>query len=106
MLALIVELHVRPEMREEFLQAVTENSAASIRDELGCLRFDHVVDAEDPLHFFFYELYADEEAWAAHRRAPHFARWRAAANRCVTEGGQRNVVGPVLLSRVHTEVKR
>ena len=92
MFALVVELHVKPGLREQFLAAIGENSAASVRDEEGCLRFDVVQDDADPDHFFLYEVYADDAAFQAHRAAAHFHRWRAAAAVCLREGdGQRNV---------------
>ena len=92
MFALVVELHVKPTMRERFLEAIGENSAASVRDEPGCLRFDVVQDDADPDHFFLYEIYADDAAFQAHRQAPHFAKWRQAAAVCLREGdGQHNV---------------
>ena len=49
-------------------------------------------DLADDHHFVFYELYADEDAVAAHRAAPHFAAWRAAADRCVVPGSQVNTL--------------
>ena len=90
MFALVVSLRIRSERREHFLRAAEENAAASVRDEPGCFRFDVVEDQADPLHFFYYELYRDEAAFDAHKRTPHYARWRAAAAECVAEGGQQN----------------
>jgi len=88
--ALIVSLRIRPEKREPFLRAADANSAASVRDEPGCLRFDVVADQADPDHFFYYEVYRNEAAFDAHKRTPHYARWREAAAECVAEGGQQN----------------
>jgi quinol monooxygenase YgiN len=91
-IALIVSLHVRPGLREEFLTAIRENALRSFADEPGCLLFDVNEDLADDHHFLFYELYADEEAVAAHRAAPHFAVWREAADRCVVPGSQVNTL--------------
>jgi Antibiotic biosynthesis monooxygenase len=55
--ALVVELHVRPGIRSRFLEAVEENSPASVRDEPGCLRFEVVQDDADLDHFFFFYRY-------------------------------------------------
>ena len=79
MFALVVSLKVKPDMRDRFLAAAEDDSVCSVRDEPGCLRFDVLQDNADPDHFFFYEVYRDEAAFAAHGQAPHFARWRAAA---------------------------
>ena len=37
-------------------------------------------DAADPNVYYFYEVYRDEAALEAHRAAPHYAVWRAAAD--------------------------
>jgi autoinducer 2-degrading protein len=76
----IVSLKVKPDMVGQFLEVMGENSRASRRDEPGCLRFDVHRDNDDPNHFVLYELYADERAFTeAHRSAPHYEKWRAAA---------------------------
>jgi autoinducer 2-degrading protein len=77
--ALVVSLYVKPDMRERFLAAAEDDSTCSVRDEPGCLRFDVLEDEADPNHFFFYEIYTDAAAIDAHRQAPHYARWDAAA---------------------------
>jgi len=92
MIALIVSLKVYPERLAEFLSAIEENAAHTFADEPGCKYFDVTRDTQDPLHFMFYELYDDEAAIAAHRAAPHFAKWRAAAERCVVKGSQINTL--------------
>jgi (4S)-4-hydroxy-5-phosphonooxypentane-2,3-dione isomerase len=97
--ALVAELHVRPDKRQPFLQAIESNATASVRDESGCLRFDVVQDRDDPDHFFLCELYTDEAAFEAHRSAPHFPAWRAAAAICLRpDDGQRNVSCNVVFS--------
>ena len=98
MIALIVSLDVVPERLDEFTAAITTNAERTFTDEPGCLHFDVTQDLADPHHFVFYELYADEDAIAAHRAAPHFAEWRRAADRCVVPGSQVNTLSTV---RVH-----
>jgi quinol monooxygenase YgiN len=92
MIALVVSLHVVPEHLDDFTAAIRENAERSYTDEPGCLWFDVVQDEADPHHFHFYELYADHDALAAHRAAPHFATWRAAADRFVVPGSQVNTI--------------
>jgi (4S)-4-hydroxy-5-phosphonooxypentane-2,3-dione isomerase len=88
---LIVSLRVKPDMADRFLEAIGENSRASRRDEPGCLRFDVHRDVDDPNHFVLCELYADERAFTeAHRGAPHYQKWRAAAAELLEPGGQVN----------------
>jgi len=51
-----------------------------------------LADVADPHHFVLHEVYADEAAVQAHRAAPHFRRWRAAADLCLQEGSQVNTL--------------
>jgi autoinducer 2-degrading protein len=85
MYALVVQVKVKPEMREKFLAAALDDSTCSVRDEPGCVRFDVLEDQSDPNKFIFYEVYRDEAAVEAHRAAPHYARWRAAAAEVLAE---------------------
>jgi len=94
--ALIVSFDVVPDRREQFLAAIAENATACRRDEPGCLHFDVAEDINRPNRFYFYELYCDAEALAAHRSAPHFLRWREAASQCVITGSQTRSVATVI----------
>ena len=77
MIALVVSVRINPERRAEFLRIIEEDGRGSREDEPGCLRFDVLQDSQDTDHFYFYEVYRDEEALAAHRQAPHFQPWSA-----------------------------
>ncbi|MFY9509538.1 MAG: putative quinol monooxygenase [Rubrivivax sp.] len=90
MIALIVTLDVHSERLHQFLAAIEDNAARSFNDEPGCRYFDVTQDTKQPTRFVFYELYDDEAAIDAHRKAPHFARWREAAEVCVVPGSQVN----------------
>ena len=92
MIALVVSLHVVPGRLGEFTAAIRENAERSFTDEPGCVYFDVCQDTTDDHHFVFYEIYADEDAVAAHRAAPHFAVWRRAADQCVVPGSQVNTL--------------
>jgi (4S)-4-hydroxy-5-phosphonooxypentane-2,3-dione isomerase len=98
MFSLIVSVQVRPERREQFLRVIAENAKASVRDEPGCYRFDVAEDTGQPNHFFFYEIYRDEQAFAEHKAAPHFAVWRAGAAECVVPGSQVNTFAELHVS--------
>lgn len=92
MISLTVTLQVRPGHLEPFLTAIAENAERAVADEPGCVSFDVSQDLGDSHHFVFYELYRDEAALDAHRAAPHFAAWRAAADQHVVPGSQVNLV--------------
>ena len=85
MYVVIVSAKVKPEQRGRFLEAIEANAVGSVRDEPGCLRFDVLRDNDDPAHYLFYEVYRDEAAFAAHRATEHFARWRQAAEVCLSD---------------------
>ena len=80
MLAMWVKVRIKPEARQRFLDAIEVDALGSERDEPGCLRFDVLQDLADPNVYYFYEMYRDEAALEAHRAAPHYAVWRAAAD--------------------------
>ena len=80
MIALWVKVRVKPEARERFLKAIEVDALGSERDEPGCMRFNVLQDHTDPNVYYFFEAYRDEAALEAHRAAPHYAVWRAAAD--------------------------
>ena len=80
MLAIWVKVRVKPAERQRFLKAIEHDALGSEKDEPGCLRFNVLQDAQDENLYYFYEIYKDEAALEAHRKAPHYAVWRAAAD--------------------------
>jgi (4S)-4-hydroxy-5-phosphonooxypentane-2,3-dione isomerase len=93
MLAMWVKVRIKPEGRERFLKAIEVDAIGSERDEPGCLRFNVLQDQQDENVYYFYEAYRDEAALEAHRAAPHYAVWRAAAD---------TLDGPPQATRTHT----
>jgi autoinducer 2-degrading protein len=79
-LAIWVKVRIKPAERARFLAAIEQDALGSERDEPGCCRFNVLQDAGDPNTYYFYEVYRDEAALEAHRAAPHYAKWRAAAD--------------------------
>jgi quinol monooxygenase YgiN len=49
-------------------------------------------------------VYVDETAIGAHRAAPHFAEWNAAAEEHLEPGGRTRVVGRRLFHHTEEEV--
>jgi autoinducer 2-degrading protein len=96
-LALWVKVKVKPDKREQFLAAIEDDSICSVRDEPGCVRFDVLKDRNEPDTYYFYEVYKDEDGFKAHTEAPHYKRWRAAADECLdgpTQGTRSDTVFP------------
>ena len=103
MFSLVVQMEVRPEHREEFLDGMAGNAEAAVRDEPGCLRFDVSTVAADPNRFFLYELYTDAAAFEAHKASPHFAQWRRIAEHVLVPGSQVNTAGSLLVTHTAEE---
>ncbi len=103
MFSLMVQMEVRPGQREHFLAGMAANAEASVANEPGCLRFDVCSVAGDDDRFVLYELYADADAFAAHKASPHFAQWREIAERVLVPGSQVNTAGELLVTHTSEE---
>jgi quinol monooxygenase YgiN len=103
MFSLMVQMEVRPGLRERFLAGMAANAEASVRDEPGCLRFDVCSVQEDENRFVLYELYTDADAFAAHKASPHFAEWRQIAEQVLVPGAQVNTPGELLHTHTSEE---
>jgi quinol monooxygenase YgiN len=75
MLIVHVQVQVRPESVDAFVEATLENARNSIR-EPGIARFDVVQQMDDPTRFVLVEVYRDEAATKAHKETAHYAKWR------------------------------
>ena len=67
----LVEINIRPERVDDFLDVFRANHEGSIK-EPGNLRFDVLQDPEIPTRFFIYEAYQNDEAVLAHKKTPHY----------------------------------
>ncbi len=77
MLVLLVDIRVKPEHREAFIQASLANHQGS-RKEPGNLRWDFLQNEEDPDRFTLYEVYRDKAALEEHQKQPHYLEWKKA----------------------------
>ncbi|MGB7931568.1 MAG: antibiotic biosynthesis monooxygenase [Gammaproteobacteria bacterium] len=71
----LVQIHVKPERINDFIEATKRNYEASIR-EPGNRRFDVLQAPDNPARFILYEAYADPAEAAAHKQTPHYLSWR------------------------------
>ncbi|QJT82752.1 (4S)-4-hydroxy-5-phosphonooxypentane-2,3-dione isomerase [Kosakonia sp. MUSA4] len=67
----LVEINIKPDCVEDFLQVFRANHEGAIR-EPGNLRFDVLQDPKVKTRFFIYEAYQDDAAVAAHKKTPHY----------------------------------
>jgi len=71
----IVHVKVKAEHVSEFLEATRENHVGSVQEPEN-MRFDVLQLGSDPTHFVLYEAYGSAEAAAAHKKTPHYLKWR------------------------------
>ena len=71
----IVHIHVKPEMIDEFKEVTLDNASNSVK-EPGVARFDVLQQVDDPTRFVLVEVYKDADAPAAHKETEHYLRWR------------------------------
>ena len=68
-------IEVKPGLRDAFISAVTEGMRTSVQTEPGVLALYCVADKNSPDKLVFFEMYASEEAYQAHRMTPHFKKY-------------------------------
>lgn len=71
----LVEVEVKPECVEAFIEATIANARASIQ-EPGVARFDFYQDHENPTSFRLVEVFRDDDGPAAHKETAHYQKWR------------------------------
>ncbi len=59
------------ERAADFIRSMQQET----RQEPGCVRYTGHQSTENPRKFFFYEVYKDEAALAAHRNADYFKQY-------------------------------
>lgn len=67
----LVEINIKPERVNEFMDVFRANHEGSIK-EPGNLRFDVLQDPDVATRFYIYEAYQDDEAVLAHKQTPHY----------------------------------
>lgn len=71
----IAELQIEPAQLAAYTTAVKEEIQASVRVEPGVLAIYAVAEKDNPTRLRFFEIYADEAAYQAHRQSPHFRKY-------------------------------
>ena len=72
MIALIVEINIKPGFKDQFMASMLGDARGSNNDEPGCLRFDVLQDNEDENKIHLFEVYEDDAAVDAHRKRAAF----------------------------------
>jgi quinol monooxygenase YgiN len=79
----IAELDVDPEQLDAFIVAVREEMKEAVRVEPGVLAIYAVAEKDNPSLLRFFEIYASDEAYRAHRESPHFKKYVATTSSMV-----------------------
>jgi len=75
MITTIVNVTVKSECVDAFIEATRKNHTASIQEKGNC-RFNICQNNADPTAFVLYEAYESEESAAAHKETAHYVEWR------------------------------
>ena len=78
MYVIVVDFEIEPDRLTDFMPLMSQNAAASVREEPGCHQFDVCQEPDRPHHIFLYEVYDDRAAFEAHLASPHFRDFDAA----------------------------
>jgi len=79
-----VQIQVKPEAVDAFLEATLDNARHSQR-EPGIARFEVYQQNDDPTRFILLEAYRTAEGPAQHQATPHYLKWRETVTSMMTE---------------------
>ena len=72
----IAELEIDPAQLDSYKALLTEEIEASVETEGGVLMLYAMSVKGKPTHVRIIEVYADQEAYEAHLRSPHFLKYK------------------------------
>ncbi|WP_105439191.1 putative quinol monooxygenase [Neorhizobium sp. T25_13] len=72
----IAELEIDPAQIDTYRALLAEEIEASVESEPGVLMLHAVSEKERPQQVRILEVYADQEAYEAHLRTPHFLKYK------------------------------
>ena len=72
----VATLRSAPGKADALAALLTEQAGVIRRTEPGCVVYRVHRSQADPHAFLFYEIYADDAAFDAHRASPHLAQYR------------------------------
>ena len=81
----IAQLEIDPAQLSAYTAAVREEMDDAVRLEPGVLAIYAVAEKNNPTRLHFFEIYADEQAYASHRETPHFRKYLATTQSMIRE---------------------
>jgi autoinducer 2-degrading protein len=78
-------IDVVPGQIENYLPAIKEVGAATIKTEPGCSEFDITVSQKEPNRPFIFEVYDNAAGFDAHLKTDHYKKYAATAKDIVAK---------------------
>ncbi len=94
----VINVRVKPECREEFIEATRKNARQSL-EEPGVVRFDLIQQDDDPDRFVLIEAYRNDSAPDEHKKTEHYAKWRDTVSDMMAEPRQSIACRPLFPER-------
>lgn len=73
----LAKLRIDSARLESYKAALKEEIETSIRVEPGVLSLYAVSEKDNPTHITIFEIYANTDAYNAHRETPHFKKYKS-----------------------------
>lgn len=73
----IARIEIYPAYLNEYKVALAEHAKTAVRVEPGVLALQAVYDKVKPTKVTVFEVYANEEAYQAHLKMPHFLKYKS-----------------------------
>ena len=101
-LVALVEVLEKPSFVPQSRDLIAVNAKASLERELGCKRFDVLVEPEEPRRFVPYEIYENEAAFDDHLASSFYP---SVADAIENEIEERSDQAPCLLTEMATTMR-
>jgi 4-carboxymuconolactone decarboxylase len=72
----VARLVIDPGKLEDYKSALKEHAAKAVKLEPGVITLYAVYEKQRPTHVTVFEIYASEEAYQSHLKAPHFLKYK------------------------------
>ena len=92
----LAKLIIDSSQLENYKAALKEEIETSVRVEPGVLSLYAVSEQGNPTHITIFEIYANEEAYNAHRETPHFKKYKNSTKEMV-KSLELTEVNPIVL---------
>ena len=93
----MAKVSIDPAQLEQYKKILTEEVQTAVNIEPGVLSISVVADQKDPAKITLLEVYADQQAYLAHRETAHFKKYKS-ETRDMVKSLELMDVDPILLA--------